>query len=71
VSPAARHDGHDMQIVMHRHAVYQQARQRNPRRWSGGTRNWSCVHVVTLNPERDTVPVETANETLDKQPVAA
>ena len=29
------------------------ARERNPRRWSGKTRNWTPVSVVTLNPERD------------------
>ena len=35
-----------------RHALYQQARQSNPRRWSGPTRNWTPIAVVTLNPER-------------------
>ena len=38
-----------------RHSVYQDARQRNPQRWSGSTRNWTPVGVVTLNPEHDTV----------------
>ena len=38
-----------------RHALYQEARQRNPQRWSGSTRNWTPIGVVTLNPERDTV----------------
>ena len=38
-----------------RHAVYRDARERNPRRWSAQTRNWTPVGVVTLNPERDTV----------------
>lgn len=42
-----------------RHALYQRARQRNPRRWSGPTRNWTPIAVVTLNPERD-VPVRDA-----------
>ena len=36
-------------------AVYEEARQRNPQRWSGPTRNWTPVGVITLNPERDTV----------------
>jgi putative transposase len=31
-----------------RHAVYQDARERNPQRWSGQTRNWTPVGVVTL-----------------------
>ena len=30
-----------------------EARERNPRRWSGWTRNWTPVTAVTLNPERD------------------
>jgi len=38
-----------------RHAVYQDARRRNPQRWSGQTRDWTPVGVVTLDPERDTV----------------
>lgn len=31
------------------------ARERNPRRWSGDTRDCSHIGVVTLNPERDSV----------------
>jgi transposase InsO family protein len=38
-----------------RHVVYQDARQRNPQRWSGPTRNWTPVGAVTLNPERDAI----------------
>ena len=38
-----------------RHALYQQAREANPRRWSGPTRNWTPIGAVTLNPERDSV----------------
>ena len=38
-----------------RSTVYQDARERNPQRWSGQTRNWTPVGLVTLNPERDTV----------------
>ncbi|CAH2598837.1 protein of unknown function [Rhodovastum atsumiense] len=33
---------------------YQAARERNPRRWSRHTRNWTPIGAVTLNPERDT-----------------
>ena len=36
-----------------RHALYQAARDSNPRRWSGHTRNWTPIGAVTLNPERD------------------
>jgi hypothetical protein len=42
-------------VLAARHAVYQDARDRNPRRWSRQTRNWTPVGVVTLNPERDAV----------------
>ena len=38
-----------------RHVVYQDARSRNPQRWSGQTRNWKPVGAVTLNPERDII----------------
>jgi len=55
VTPAQRHAGQDGRVLAARHAVYQDARQRNPQRWSGSTRNWTPIGVVTLNPERDTV----------------
>jgi putative transposase len=55
VTPAQRHAGQDGRMLAARHAVYQDARQRNPRRWSRQTRNWTPVGVVTLNPERDAV----------------
>lgn len=34
---------------------YPLGRQRHPARWSGATRDWSHIDVVTLNPERDEV----------------
>lgn len=55
VSPAQRHAGDDQQILAARHELYLQARERNPARWSGATRNWVPVGPVTLNPERDMV----------------
>jgi putative transposase len=55
VSPDQRHTGADRAILEARHALYRQARQRHPARWSGKTRNWSPIHAVTLNPERDAV----------------
>jgi putative transposase len=55
VSPAQRHAGEDQDILAARHAVYEAAKQRNPARWSGDTRDWSPVGPVTLNPERDSV----------------
>jgi putative transposase len=55
VTPAQRHGGHDHRLLDARHELYQEARERNPRRWSGQTRNWQPIAVVTLNPERDAV----------------
>jgi putative transposase len=55
VTPAQRHAGQDRSLLDARHAIYQDARERNPRRWSGQTRNWQPIGVVSLNPERDTV----------------
>ncbi len=59
VSPAQRHDGDDHAILAARHEVYVQARERNPARWSGCTRDWSPIGAVTLNPERDSVVTST------------
>jgi putative transposase len=55
VSPQQRHTGQDQAILAARQILYRQARQRNPARWSGATRDWSLIDVVTLNPERDEV----------------
>jgi transposase InsO family protein len=55
VTPAQRHAGQDSPVLAARHALYQEARQRNPQRWRGSTRNWTPGGVVTLNPERDAV----------------
>ena len=55
VTPAQRHVGQDGPLLAARHALYQHARQSNPRRWSGPTRNWTPIPLVTLNPERDTL----------------
>lgn len=55
VSPAQRHAGQDRKILAARDALYRQARQANPKRWSGKTRDWSPIGAVTLNPEREGV----------------
>ena len=55
VSPAQRHTGQDHVVLAARHELYTNARELNPARWSGKTRNWSPVGAVTLNPERDSV----------------
>ncbi len=51
VTPHERHAGLDGALLDQRVDVYEAAKQRNPERWSGATRNWNRVHVVHLNPE--------------------
>ena len=46
----SRHTGEAEQILMKRKEVYEQAKRRNPSRWSGTTRNWEPVVEVRLNP---------------------
>ncbi len=52
VTPAQRHRNEDQQILEKRKLVYEQAKAKNPDRWSGSTRNWERVDEVWLNPER-------------------
>lgn len=70
VSPDQRHTGADRAILQARHALYLEARQRHPARWSRNTRDWSPIHAVTLNPERDSV-VRDHQRRDDNQPIAA
>ena len=50
VTPEERHAGLQDIILNNRQKVYNNARRRNPRRWSRETRNWSPIKVVHLNP---------------------
>ncbi len=64
VSPSQRHDGTDIAILdqRKRKRLYEQAKDRNPSRWSGPTRNWTPPAVVSLNPDRsDTVRSNSEN----------
>ena len=70
VSPAQRHAGDDQAILAARHALYLRARELNPARWSGTTRNWTPIGAVTLNPERDSI-IKTHLAGNDMQPLAA
>jgi hypothetical protein len=70
VSPAERHEGRDHAILAARHLPYLKARERNPARWSGDTRNWTPIGAVTLNPEPDSV-VNAHLRSRDQQPLAA
>jgi len=52
VTPGSRHLGLDPAILARRSVVYEKAKRRNPRRWSGKTRNWSPITEVFLNPKK-------------------
>ena len=43
VSPQQRHASEDQAVMAVRHDLCLQAKQRNPARWSGNTRNWSHI----------------------------
>jgi putative transposase len=58
-TPDARHYGRDIGQLLARHALYQEARRRNPARWAGPTRNWSHIETVVLNPDADRRPLPT------------
>lgn len=52
VTPEQRHNGVAEAVMQKRIAVYEAARERNPRRWSGNIRDWSLPQSVWLNPEK-------------------
>ena len=54
VTPADRHQGKDVEILAQRHQVYQDAKAKNPERWSGSTRNWNHISEVALNKGKPT-----------------
>ena len=54
VTPASRHSGADLAILQTRTELYEQARIKNPTRWSKNTRNWNPITEVHLNPTKET-----------------
>lgn len=50
VTPAERHRGLDHVHLEQRKAVYEEAKRRHPKRWSGNTRYWALTGSVSLNP---------------------
>jgi transposase InsO family protein len=56
VTPAQRHAGLDGPLLAQRKAVYEDARRKNPQRWSGSTRNWQRLAAVHLNPDQSDRP---------------
>jgi transposase InsO family protein len=55
VTPTDRHNGNMLSILAKRKAVYQQARRRNPQRWSRTIRKWDSPKDVYLNPAPSTM----------------
>lgn len=53
VTPGQKHRGDDKALLENRRTVYQQAKARNPQRWSGDIRRWATVDSVWLNPPKE------------------
>lgn len=54
VTPHQKHSGEDVALLAQRHELYQQHRDKNPRRWiKGNTRDWTPVQSTALNPPDD------------------
>ncbi len=65
MTPKERHDGKSKVITEKRNKVYQQARSKNPQRWSRSTRNWEVEETVYLNPSK--VDIERENISYTRQ----
>jgi transposase InsO family protein len=52
ITPSQKHSGSENEVLECRKEVYRQAREKNPARWSGTTRNWEPIEVVVLNPSK-------------------
>jgi len=50
VTPDQRHTGEDVEILARRTALYEDAKARNPDRWTKETRDWTHIEEVVLNP---------------------
>ena len=61
VTPAQRHEGEAKKVMDRRKELYQQAKDRNPARWSGNTRNWELPEKVHLNPEKNDLEIKLAS----------
>jgi putative transposase len=54
VTPESRYRGLDTELLAARCTLYERARQDHPERWSRGSRNWTPVGAVALNPQQTT-----------------
>jgi hypothetical protein len=50
VTPYQRHHGLDKAILAQRQHIYETAKSRNPKRWSGASRCWEPAEEVYINP---------------------
>lgn len=57
VTPNQRHYGQAEAICAIRQQTYEEARQKNPQRWSRQTRDWSQPTIVSINHPRPQQPV--------------
>ena len=53
ITPHQRHYGLDKEIMKNRIKIYEEARIKNPERWSKTIRNWSLPEYVALNPIKE------------------
>ena len=58
VTPQQRHNGQAPAICHQRTLVYEQARERHPRRWSRSVRCWQQPAVVWINEPPDDTTAE-------------
>lgn len=52
ITPHDRHTGKDKGVIQNRQAVYEQAKNKHPERWSKQVRNWILPEKVMLNPDK-------------------
>ena len=58
VTPQERHEEKDIEVLQRRESLYEKAKQANPRRGAGKTRNWNRINSVWLNPETQEVELK-------------
>ena len=51
-------------VLAARHALYLNAREANPKRWTKAVRNWTPIGPVSLNPERDDIVAQALHRAL-------
>lgn len=57
IIPIRRHKEEDKEILQARKRLYEEAKSKNPLRWSGSTRRWVFIKKVYLNPNKEKVNI--------------